>query len=201
MSIITISRELGSGGREIGRRLSELLGFAYYDQEIVAEIARRTSLSERYVRTVVEHQPIFPFPIHIGRSFHPAIDPLFEQTMTVYQEQSQIIRDMAAHSDCIIVGRCGDYILRDRKPLRLFIYAEMEHRIQRCRQRAPEGENLTDKELKQRIQAVDKRRARYYESYSGQKWGDRLNYDLCINTSQWPIDDIADSIARFFKRG
>ncbi len=199
--IITISREFGSGGREVGRRLSEILGFAYYDQEIVAEIAKRTSLSERYVRTVAEHRPLVPFPIHVGRTFHPVMDPLFEQTLAVYQEQSRIIKEMADQSDCIIVGRCGDYILRDQKPLRVFVYSDMEHRLQRCRERAPEGENLSDKELKQQILDIDKRRARYYENYSGKKWGDRLNYDLCVNTSQWSIEEIAGAIAQIFKVG
>ena len=70
--IITIGREFGSGGRELGRRLAETLGFAYYDQEIVSEIARRTEMSEQYVQSIVEHQPSFSFPIHIGRSFYPA---------------------------------------------------------------------------------------------------------------------------------
>ena len=70
--IITIGREFGSGGREFGRRLAEALGFAYYDQEIISEIAKRTSLSEQYVEAIVEHQPSFSFPIHIGRSFYPA---------------------------------------------------------------------------------------------------------------------------------
>ena len=70
--IITIGREFGSGGRELGRRLSEELGFAYYDQEIISEIAQRTAMSEQYVQSIVEHQPSFSFPIHIGRSFYPA---------------------------------------------------------------------------------------------------------------------------------
>ena len=92
--IITIGREFGSGGREFGRRLAEALGFAYYDQEIISEIAKRTSLSEQYVEAIVEHQPSFSFPIHIGRSFYPAVNPAFEQTMAVYQEQARISKEM-----------------------------------------------------------------------------------------------------------
>ena len=84
--IITISREFGSGGRELGRRLAEELKIAYYDQEIVSEIAKRTELSEHYIRAVEERQPPFSFPIHIGRSFYPAPNPAWEQHMTVYQE-------------------------------------------------------------------------------------------------------------------
>lgn len=77
--IITIGREFGSGGREFGRRLAEALGFAYYDQEIISEIAKRTSLSEQYVEAIVEHQPSFSFPIHIGRSFYPAVNLLLSR--------------------------------------------------------------------------------------------------------------------------
>ena len=132
--IITIGREFGSGGRELGRRISEKLGFAYYDQEIVSEIAQRTSMSEQYVQSIVEHKPSFSFPIHIGRSFYPAPTPVFDQSMTVYQEQARIITEMAQKSDCVIVGRCGDYILKEYEPFRMFVYADMESKMKRCRE-------------------------------------------------------------------
>mgnify|MGYP001623109397 CR=1 FL=1 len=146
--IITIGREFGSGGREFGRRLSETLGVAYYDQEIISEIAKRTSLSEKYVQAVVEHRPSFSFPIHIGRSFYPSANPAFEQTMTVYQEQARIITEMAAKSDCVIVGRCADYILQEYRPFRIFVYADMASKIKRCREKGPEEEALSEKELR-----------------------------------------------------
>ena len=103
--IITIGREFGSGGRELGRRLSEALGIAYYDQEIVSEIARRTEMSEQYVQSIVENRPSFSFPIHIGRSFCPMPSPALEQSLAVYQEQSRIIMQMAQNSDCEMGGR------------------------------------------------------------------------------------------------
>ncbi len=196
--VITISREFGSGGRELGRRLAEELKIAYYDQEIVSEIARRTALSEQYVRAVEEQQPMFSFPIHIGRTFYPAPNPAWEQHMTVYQEQSRIIREMAEKSDCVIVGRCADYILREKKPLRLFVYADPESKLRRCREKAPAGENLTDRELRQKIRDIDKNRARYYEFLTGKTWSDKLNYDLCINTTDQVIKDLASVIARLF---
>ncbi len=192
--IITIGREFGSGGRELGRRLSEELGFAYYDQEIIHEIAKRTSLSEQYVNAVVEQQSFFSFPIHIGRSFYIASDPAFEQKQAVYQEQSRIIMEMAAKSDCIIVGRCADYILKEYQPFRIFVYADMESKIKRCREKGQEDENLSDKELKQKIHSIDKKRARYYEMYTGNEWGDKLNFDLCINTSHRTIKEIVPAI-------
>ena len=152
--IITIGREFGSGGREFGRRLSEKLEFAYYDQEIIHEISKRTSLSEQYIQAIVEHQPSFSFPIHIGRSFYPSVNPAFEQTMTIYQQQARIITEMAAKSDCVIVGRCADYILKEYKPFRIFVYADMESKIKRCREKGPEEENLSDKALRQKISAM-----------------------------------------------
>ena len=194
--IITVGREFGSGGRELGRRLSETLGIAYYDQEIIIEIVKRTSLSKEYVQTIEEHRPVISFPIHIGRSFYPAIDPVFEQNMAVYQEQAKVIEEMAAKSDCVIVGRCADYVLREQNPFRLFVYADMESKMKRCRAKGPEDEKLTDRELKQKIQGIDKKRAKYYEFYTGNKWGDKLNFDLCINTTQTQIKEIVPAIAK-----
>ena len=193
--IITIGREFGSGGRELGRRLSETLGMAYYDPEIINEIARRTQLSEEYVQAVVEHRPMFSFPIHIGRSFYPAPDPVLEQNMAVYREQANIIREMAEKSDCVFVGRCADYVLAEQKPMRLFVYADMASKLKRCREKGPENEHLTDRELKQKITGIDRKRAKYYEFYTGQTWGDKLNYDLCINTTQTQIKEIVPAIA------
>ena len=196
--IITIGREIGSGGRELGRRLSEELGIAYYDQEIISEIAKRTSLSEQYVQAISEKRPSFSYPIHIQHSFYPGVNPVFEHSLSVYKEQSQIIKEAAEKSDCIIVGRCADYILKDYNPLRLFVYADMDSKIKRCREKAPEGEHLSDKELKQQIKGIDKRRAKYYEFYTEHTWGDKLNYDLCINTTQTVIKEIVPVIARLY---
>ena len=196
--IITIGREFGSGGRELGRRLSEALGFAYYDQEIVSEIAKRTSLSEQYIEAIAERHPLFSFPIHIGRSFYLSANPVLEQTMKVYQEQARIITEMAEKSDCVIVGRCADYILKELKPFRIFVYADMESKIKRCREKAPADEQLTDRELRQQISGIDKKRAKYYEFYTGHSWGDKLNFDLCINTTQTVIKEIIPAIAKLF---
>ena len=196
--IITIGREFGSGGRELGRRLSEELGFAYYDQEIISEIAQRTEMSEQYVQSIVEHQPVFSFPIHIGRSFYPAPTPVFDQSMAVYQEQARIITEMAQKSDCVTVGRCADYILKEHEPFRMFVYADMESKIKRCLEKASEEEEMTDKELKQHILGIDKKRAKYYQFYTGHKWGDKLNFDLCINTSRTIIKEIVPAVAKLF---
>lgn len=196
--IITISREFGSGGREFGRRLSENLGFAYYDQEIVQEIAKRTELSEKYVQQVMSHRPITSFPIHVGRSFRMMADPNLDQSQTIFREQCTILKEIAAKSDCVIVGRCADYILQEEDPFRVFVYADMPSKVKRCREKNYENEELTDRELERRINAVNRSRAEYYEYCTGQKWGDRIHYDLCINTTQGTVKGIAAAVARLF---
>ena len=196
--IITIGREFGSGGRELGRRLARELGFDYYDKEILTQIAERTSLSEDYVQRVVENQPHQLYPITTGRSFLYVDTQPLQQAGAVYQAQQEIITKMADESSCVIVGRCADFILRERKPFRIFVYADMASRIARCRERAPEGESLTDREYRQEIQRVDKARAKYYEFYTDRKWGDKLNYELCINTTNQDIPAIVPHLAKLF---
>ena len=102
---------------------------------------------------------------------------------------------MAEKSDCVIVGRCADYILRDMKPFKLFVSADINARLERCRRNAEAGEHLSDKALKHQILKVDKGRAKYYHNYTGQKWGERENYDLCINTTNLDIKQTVDAIA------
>lgn len=196
--IITIGREFGSGGRELGRRLAEELEIAYYDQEIIAEISKRSSLSEQYVSQILEGEPISLPPITIGRSFYPVKDPAFEMKQSIYQQQSKIILEMAEKSDCVIVGRCADYILKEYQPFRFFVYADMDSRMKRCREKAPEQEHLSDKELKQHIKNIDSKRAKYYRFYTGQTWGEKLNYDFCINTSKTIIKEVVSVLVKLF---
>ena len=197
--IITIGREFGSGGRELGKRLSDHLGIAYYDKEIIEEIAKRTQLAEGYVRGIVEQQSGVFFPITVGRTFHSTgSDYILKQYTSVYAEQANVLREMAEKSDCIIVGRCGDYILKDHNPIRLFVYAEMDAKFKRCREKADEHENLSDAELIKKIRRVDRDRAKYYRYYTGQEWGNRANYDMCINTSSVPVKELAEALAHLF---
>lgn len=197
--IITIGREFGSGGRELGRRLAEELGYVYYDQEIVTEIAQRTALSETYVHQILEHRPTMSYPIRIGRTFHAGVNHHQQQWNEVFRQQCDILKELAEKANCVIVGRCADYILRDHKPFRIFVYADMESKMERCRLKGEERENMTDKELRQHIQEVDKNRASYYNHCTDQKWGEKINYDLCINTSKVTVKEIAHHVAQYLK--
>lgn len=197
--IITIGREFGSGGRELGRRLSEKLHIAYYDQEIITEIAKRTSMSEEYVRQISESRPIMSFPIHVRHSFYPVPNPAFQQCVSIYAEQHKLLQELAGKSDCIIVGRCADYILRDTKPLRIFVYADTESKVKRCMERKPDGESLTEAQMKKKMAEIDRSRSKYYEFFSEQKWGAKENYDLLVNTSKTNIKKLSADLSGYLQ--
>ncbi len=198
--VIAIGREFGCGGREFGQRLAGALQVAYYDKEIVSEIARRTELAEQYVQQIVEKRPIPLFPLTTQQSFG-LVASVLNPSLSIYQEQSRIIEEMARKSDCVIVGRCADYILSDAKPFRIFLYADMPSRIERCRQRATNAKEreMSDKEMARMIRRIDKSRAAYYEFYTGLTWGEKSHYDLCLNTACAPMDQLVLSIVRLFQ--
>ena len=195
--IITVGREFGSGGREIGRKLAEKLRFAYYDHEIVVEIAKRTDLATEYIQSVEEKRPFPLMSITTGHTFWASPNPVMDQQLEVLKTESVIIKEVAEKSDCVIVGRCADYVLQDLNPFRLFVYADISSKIARCREKGADAAAMTDKELQQKIISIDKKRARYYQFYTEQDWGNKANYDLCVNTTNTEIKKIATAIEKF----
>ncbi len=197
--VITIGREFGSGGRELGRQLAEKLGIEYYDKEIITEIAKNTAFSEQYVKQVIENNPHDLFPISVAHTFSYIDTNTIFQKQKIFSEQEKVIKKMAAASDCVIIGRCADYILKDFNPLRIFVYADMDSKVDRCLKRNESAEKLSRKKLVKKIKTIDKNRARYYTYYTGEKWGDPLNYDICVNTTNVSIGDIVNSLAKMVK--
>ena len=199
MRIITISREFGSGGRELGKRLAEELGIPCYDHEIIEMIAKENGFDERYVANVSEKSIEAAYPMTIGHRF--AMPPLqiMDQPIRVAAAQRQIIENFAEKSDCVIVGRCADSILEDLNPMNLFVYADMASRVQRCVDRAPAGEDLTRKELEKMINQIDKQRRQYHQMYSDRRWGDKEGYHLCVNTSNREIKSLIPALAAYVK--
>lgn len=182
MNIITIGREFGSGGRELGKRLAEALSYAYYDDEILTAIAQRSGLAEEYVKSIVEKSAPVAYPIRYGRTF--SVSSSYSQNhLDILRAQEAVIRELAQKSDCVIVGRCADIILRDMNPLNIFVYADMESKVKRCRFKADVSEHLSDAELKRLIKRTERQRKDYYETITDQEWGAKENYHLCINTS------------------
>ena len=197
--IITIGREFGSGGRELGRRLADELGYAYYDSEILNEIAKETEYSKAYIEELSQGRPVPLFPIHYGSTWSPSNDPHFQNALDIFSSQKKILLELAGKSDCIIIGRCADYILEEFKPFRIFIYASIDSKLARCKERSKQGEAFNDREMVRRIQRIDKERRQHYEFYTGRKWGAKENYDLMINTTDRDIKTLVKGILAIFR--
>ena len=199
--VITIGRELGSGGRTVGKEVAKRLEVPYYDRELIDEAAKESGLSADFIENnEQEITSSFLYNLAMGNSYTYGMLGLggtnsMPLTMQVFLAQQKVIQKYAA-SPCVIVGRCADYILKEYKPFRIFVYADIDSKIKRCREKGPEHENLTDRELKQKISGMDKKRAKYYELYTGHSWGDKLNFDLCINTSRTVIKEIVPAVAK-----
>lgn len=175
--IVTIGREHGSGGRLIGRKLAQELGFAFYDKEIIAMTAKQSGFTEEFVSRM-ENTKTSSFLYSIYTATQEL--PLTEQ---VFLTQAGIIRDIAQKGNCVIVGRCADYILREEpKRLDTFIHAPIEKRVSRVKEFYNE-EAGTDEQVKARILKMDKKRASYYEYYTQRKWGQAQNYHVTLDTS------------------
>lgn len=200
MKIITISREFGSGGRELGKRLADELGFDYYDKEIIIAIAQGQGLDENYVEKALEHHIWRSVPLAFGRSFAGAVALQSAQTNLLLEQKRVIERIAEAGKDCVIVGRNADLILRDVHPFNIFVCADMEAKIRRCAERDPEAESLSRRELEQNIRRIDKNRASTREMIGGGKWGERGAYHLIVNTSGWNIKELTPAVADFAAR-
>lgn len=200
MNIITISREFGSGGRELGKRLADLLGYDYYDREIITGIATQKGLNEKYVEETLENRTWQAVPLTFRSSFASANMMQQAQTSLLVAQKRVIEGIVNAGKNCVIVGRNADVLVSDEKPFNIFVCAEMEAKIRRCMERAPEGENLSRRDIEQNIRRIDKNRARTREFLGGSKWGNGSTYHLTINTTEWNIKELAPAAAEFVIR-
>ena len=198
MGIITISREFGSGGRELGKRLADELGYAYYDKEIVTAIAEKHQLDEHYVSYALEGGSFRNFPVHFGRTFSYSPALMANETH-LFAEQNKLLREFAAAGNCVVVGRAADVILREYKPFNLFVYADMPSKIKRCQERAQDDEHLSAKAMERQIKRVDTDRKRYHGLISEIPWGDRRGYHLCVNTTDREIKALVPAVAQYIK--
>lgn len=194
MNIITISREFGSGGRELGKRMADILGWDYYDREIIDTVAKEEGLDADYVQAVLERHEWWTVPISFSRSFAVYAAP---NTELLVKEKEVIERIGLSGRNCIIVGRNADYFLRDQDPFRIFVCAELEAKLRRCRERALDPASLTDKEIKRQIKQIDRSRASIRELTVGDRWGSRSCYHLIVNTTDWEIKTLAPITADF----
>ena len=180
--IITISREFGSGGRFIGEEVARKLGIAYYDKNIISQIAEKSGLSPEYIQENAELSPkkgLFAYAL-AGRDITgKSVEDM------VYEAQRKFILDLAKKEPCVIIGRNADYILKDRDDvLNVFIHGNMPEKIQRI----TDLYNVEKQKAVKMMEDTDKRRKTNYNFYTDQNWGKASNYTLCLNSSQLGYD-------------
>jgi len=197
MSVITISREFGSGGREVGKRLADVLGYTYYDREIVTTIAQKHQMDEGYVARALDGGLFQSMPIHFGRTF--SYTAMIPHTTDLFVEQHKILKEIAAKGNCIIVGRAAGTVLEEYDPFKLFVYADMPSKVRRCQQRAAEDEKLNDREMERKIKRIDTERAKYHGLFSDIAWGDKAGYHLCVNTTGADIKALVPALAEYIR--
>ena len=200
--VITLSREFGTGGHEVGRKLAEKLGIKFYDDELIKIAAEKMGFNENYVRDNEEQIPDFSFSgMFSGIS---AFTP--NPSDQIQESEFDLIREIAKDQSCVILGRAADYILQDDPDrVSVFIFAPLESRVKRLAQDTvhykaylPE-ENYTDAQLVKAVKYIDKQRRKYYEFYTENQWGDRDVYDLLINTDRTGIDGAVAVIEAYIK--
>lgn len=190
--IITIGRQHGSSGREIARLLAEKLNYKCYDKEIVDEAANHSDFSRDLIDAFDEKR-MSAFILHAGGY---GLNENFRLNMQVVSAQFKAMRNIAEKGNCIFVGRCADYILRDHDDLiSVFILGDMDERL-KCLERR---QGLDEVEARKKIKEVDKDRSSFYRYYSDQTWGDAQNYDMCINSSKLGVEGTVQVILDYIK--
>ncbi len=191
-NILTISREYGSGGYEIGQMVADALAFQFYDKELIAQMAEKLLVSESFMRATEEkpvRRNIFRenFPMLSGRDN--------EDADFIFAQQGKFIMELAEKGNCVIAGRRADYYLRDNpNALHIFFYADTDFKVERiCRM-----ENCTAEEALTKMKDMDKRRKTSYEYVTGRKWADRHNYDRMICTSSLGLEKCVEEILFLF---
>ena len=190
--IITIGRQHGSSGREIAKLLAEKLNYKCYDKEIVDEAANHSDFSRDLIDAFDEKR-MSAFILHAGGY---GLNENFRLNMQVVSAQFEAMRNIAEKGNCIFVGRCADYILRDHDDLiSVFILGDMDERL-KCLERR---QGLDEVEARKKIKEVDKDRSSFYRYYSDQTWGDAQNYDMCINSSKLGVEGTVQVILDYIK--
>lgn len=190
--IITISREFGSGGRTIGRQAAEKLGISCYDQELIEKMVRESGFSPDYIKEKSEYSPHNSWFSHAfsGRSMEG-----FSNEDLLWKLQVKIINEIAEQESCVIVGRCADYILRDKTDLlTVFIHADLSYRKERIVKVYGDSDQLPEK----RLRSKDKRRQAYYQFYTDMKWGEACNYHISLNSGVLGIERCTELIAGLY---
>lgn len=199
--IVTIGRQYGSGGSEIGKRLAEDLGLHCYDKEILRMNSNESGIKESYFHLADEragnrllYKIISGLTPEMGA---PSFGSHLVSADNLFRFQSEVIRKLAAEESCVIIGRCADYVLEGTKGLvRIFLYADMEDRVERIR-----SKNLYESgDVVKNIRRIDKERRDYHRYYTGRSWEDVANYDVMLNTSVLGVEGTVEAIKDYIRR-
>ena len=200
--VITIERQYGSGGRLTGERLAKELGIHFYDEEILKMTSETSAIGEQYFR-LADEKAGNKLLYRIVSSLKPDLSEPAKTGHTItspenlFRFQSSVIRQLASSESCIIVGRCGNYVLQDQLEdvIRIFVYAEMPTRIERVM----EVDKVDEAEAIRRIRRIDKERTEYHRYFTGREWMDMENYDLPINASRISYDQMIELIKGYLR--
>lgn len=196
-TIITIGRQYGSGGREIGQKLAEKLGIAFYDKELLAIASKKSGIHEDLLGSLDEKPTSsLLYSLVMGTYTFGAVTSNMDMPINdkLFIAQCDVMKEIAQKESAVIVGRCADYILRDVAPcINLFFYADFEKRAERIAR----TRDLTMEKAKELITKTDKQRASYYNFYSSEKWGKAQSYHLCIDTASVGIDGTVELLKHY----
>lgn len=200
--IITISRQYGSGGREIGKKLAEAMGIPFYDKEIIKQAAKDTGFAEvAFEKAEDKANNSLLYSIAMGMNAYGNQELGFSSLSLddrIFLAQSNVIRKVAKEGPCVIVGRCADYILRENpNAVHLFIWADIEARVER----ATSLYGLPQDKAAENIRKMDKRRANYYSYHANEKWGKVEHYHLSMKSNYLGIEDSVACIKMFVEKG
>ncbi len=197
--IITISRQFGSGGREIGKLLAERLNIPFYDKELIELASKNSGIDERVFKSEGEETGrMYQVLGAIGYALGSPAGGIYEYSINdqLYLVQANIVEQVANEGPCVIVGRCADYVLEDRDDvLNIYLCADMDERLRRVI-----DEYHVEDADENMLRKVDKRRSNYYQYYTDRIWGKAENYDLCINTGKFDKETVVEMIIEAFNR-
>ncbi len=203
--VITIGRQFGSGGHEVGYRLAKKLNIPFYDKELLTLTAENSRFAEEYLKKMDEHKPGFLSGGSSGFASGAVIGG-GEGMMShyynlsandqIFLEQGKVIKELASKGPCVIVGRGSDYVLKDFGSINIFVFAPIKDRVVR-KMALDEEKKATADEVRKYIEKTDKTRAKYYEYYTHDRWGDAAHYSLCVNTAEVGIDGAVDVICKY----
>lgn len=195
-SIITVSRQYGSGGRYVGKMLADKFGIPFYDKELISLAAKESGFAESLFENAEKNTTyslLYSLSMFGASSAGTYGLPLSDKVFII---QSDIIKQVAEKGPCVIVGRCADYVLREKQNVvNLFLYSDIDS----CIKRATQYYNLEEKKAKEAIEKTNKKRAAYYNYYTGERWGDVKNYHLSLNTDAIGVENCVDVAARYIE--